>query len=203
MSNDVSKIASAFLKAQKQLKGVVRQNTGLFNAKYADLGQVLDVCQSPLNEEDIIITQGHDYDVANKVFFTTTTLIHTSGETLTNTIGFPIVKGDPHSIASLSTYGRRYSLMAMLGIAQKDDDGTDAMGGYVTDDQKNKYQQLLKHPRFSNKKSDANKKWKTKKTFHEAQIALDAMKNACDNYDAEQKELEIDKEMKTKMEMDV
>ena len=198
-----NEIAPAFLKAQSKLKGVVKNNDGLFNAKYADLGQIIATCQKPLNDEGIIITQGHDYDVDNNIFFTTTTLLHKSGQSITNRIGFPVVKKDPHGVAGLATYGRRYSLFAMLGIAAVDDDGTDAMGGYVTDDHKKQFNELLKHKAFEGTKTPIKNKWAKIKTAHDAETALIKLAKKAEDYDqANAVHDDLDSQMKSKMEMD-
>jgi len=183
-----NEIAPAFLKAQSKLKGVVKNNQGLFNAKYADLGQIIATCQKALNDEGLAITQGHDYDVENNVFYTITTLLHKSGESMSNKIGFPIVKKDPHGVAGLATYGRRYSLFAMLGIAPIDDDGAAAMGGYPTDEQKERYQEYLKHHIFVGKKSDTNRWWAKCVTEHDAEKALVSMLKRMNEYDEKQME---------------
>jgi hypothetical protein len=56
-------------------------------------------------------------------------LIHSSGEYVTST--YPLVIKDlnnPQSIGSVVTYARRYTLAAIAGVAQVDDDGEAALG---------------------------------------------------------------------------
>ena len=38
----------------------------------------------------------------------------------------PIAKKDAHGIGAATTYGRRYLLSSMVGVAQADDDGNGA-----------------------------------------------------------------------------
>ena len=199
---NTNELAPALLKAQSKLKGVVKNKQGLFNAKYADLGEIISTIQKPLNDEGIIITQGHDYDVDSDVFYITTTLIHKSGQSMSSKIGFPIVSKTPHAVAGLSTYGRRYGLSAMLGIASLDDDGTQAMGGYVSDDQKHQFDQLINHKSFDSKRAKTKEWWGKIKTHHDAELALAKMKTACDNYDAQEKQDKMDEEMKMKMDLE-
>jgi hypothetical protein len=55
-----------------------------------------------------------------------TVLAHKSGEWMRGTSAAPVVKADPQGVGSAITYLRRYSLAAVCGIAQEDDDGNAA-----------------------------------------------------------------------------
>lgn len=56
-----------------------------------------------------------------------TKLIHSSGEWLSSELALPMPKGaNAQAIGSLNTYGRRYGLASICGIAQTDDDGNAA-----------------------------------------------------------------------------
>jgi hypothetical protein len=124
------KIAIDLLKAQKQIKKLVaNKENAYYNSTYADLYACLGACQEALNNNDISIVQGFDHDGVNAVFYVTTTLLHVSGQTLSNKVGFPIVKKDPQSIGQLCTYGRRYGLSAMVGLSEGDDDAN-STGNY-------------------------------------------------------------------------
>ena len=125
------KIAPALLKAQKKCKALVaNQDNPFYNSTYADLHACIEACQGALNDNNISIIQGFDHDGANDVFYVSTTLLHTSGQTLSNKVGFPIVKKDPQSIGQLCTYGRRYGLTAMMSLAEQDDDAN-STGNYA------------------------------------------------------------------------
>ena len=51
-------------------------------------------------------------------------LIHKSGQWIKSEVRMPIGgKKDAHAIGSACTYGRRYGLSAISGVAQYDDDG--------------------------------------------------------------------------------
>jgi hypothetical protein len=51
-------------------------------------------------------------------------LIHDSGQWIKSKIRIPLTnKKDAQEIGSACTYGRRYGLAAMVGLAQVDDDG--------------------------------------------------------------------------------
>ena len=57
----------------------------------------------------------------------TTMLAHSSGQYISSTLTMTVTKLDPQAIGSAITYGRRYALAAMVGLAQEDDDGEKAM----------------------------------------------------------------------------
>ena len=52
----------------------------------------------------------------------TTTLLHSSGQWMRSKIKLPLSKVDAQGVGAAVTYGRRYGLSAMVGIAQFDDD---------------------------------------------------------------------------------
>ena len=121
---NVDKKAPALLKAQKECKKLVaNKDNAFYNSTYADLHACIDACQDVLNKNNILIYQGFDHDAENNVFYVSTTLLHTSGQSLENQVGFPIVKKDPQAIGQLCTYGRRYGLTALMSLAEEDDDG--------------------------------------------------------------------------------
>ena len=128
MENNIDKISKALLKAQTEIEGAEKNSANaFFKSKYADLESVTKACKSILNENKICFFQGFDYSVENDVFFVITTLLHESGQTISNRIGFPVVKKDAHSMVSLCTYGRRYGLSAIVGLTMLDDDGNTAV----------------------------------------------------------------------------
>jgi hypothetical protein len=55
-------------------------------------------------------------------------IIHTSGEWISTTVTIPVTKPDAHGLGSALTYGRRYSVSALLAIsADEDDDANGAI----------------------------------------------------------------------------
>ena len=52
----------------------------------------------------------------------TTTLMHSSGQWLRSKVKLPLSKKDAQGVGAAITYGRRYGLSAIVGIAQYDDD---------------------------------------------------------------------------------
>ena len=57
-----------------------------------------------------------------------TLISHSSGEWISSICHAPVSKQDAQGVGSAITYLRRYSLAAMCGIAQEDDDANSAVG---------------------------------------------------------------------------
>lgn len=124
-SESILKIAPALLKAQKGLQAALKTSTNPhFNSKFADLKSVIEVAQPALNDNGIAFLQPLSFN-ENRVCITTV-LLHESGEWLSDTLEVPLVKMDAQAVGSATTYGKRYSLQAFLGIRSEDDDGQSA-----------------------------------------------------------------------------
>jgi hypothetical protein len=119
-------IAAALAKAQTEMgKALKQSNNPHFKSKYADLGNVMDACLPALNAAGIAVIQPTGEDDHGR--FVETVLIHgESGESLTCRVPLIVAKNDMQGYGSAVTYGRRYGLMAMAGIAPEDDDGNAA-----------------------------------------------------------------------------
>jgi hypothetical protein len=115
-------IATALAKAQAEMgKALKQSNNSHFKSKYADLGNVMDACLPALNAAGIAVIQPTGEDEHGR--YVETVLIHgESGESLTCRVPLIVSKNDMQGYGSAVTYGRRYGLMAMAGIAAEDDD---------------------------------------------------------------------------------
>ena len=129
MSPDIGELAMALAKAQEEMFPAVpnSQNTFLKN-KYADLNSVLSAVRPALCRNQIAFPQtidefdGHDYLI--------TTLIHASGQWIRSRIKLTheAQKGTNanQALGGALSYARRYSLTAMTGVSQEDDDAVSA-----------------------------------------------------------------------------
>lgn len=119
-------IATALAKAQAEMgKALKQSNNPHFKSKYADLGNVMDACLPALNAAGIAVIQPTGEDEHGR--YVETVLIHgESGENLTCRVPLIVSKNDMQGYGSAVTYGRRYGLMTMAGIAPEDDDGNAA-----------------------------------------------------------------------------
>jgi hypothetical protein len=128
MSDTIGKLAGALAKAQSEMTMVEGKSTNpFFNSKYASLATVLEVAMPALNANEIALVQGNKWDTNDNGFYITSMLMHSSGEWIKSEIRMPVAKKDAHGIGAATTYGRRYLLSAMVGIAQADDDGNGAI----------------------------------------------------------------------------
>ena len=125
-SESVAALAKALVATQGKLQGVAKSSAG-YNYRYADLAAVWDAIRRPLAENGLAVTQTTTYaDSGEPVIITT--LLHTSGEWVSGELLVRPVKADPQSLGSALTYGRRYALMGIVGVAPEDDDGAAASG---------------------------------------------------------------------------
>jgi hypothetical protein len=97
-----------------------------FKSKYADLAQCLQTAKKPMADNGLSISQHCTFD---GVFVQcVSVLAHSSGQMMVSTLTIPVSKKDAQGIGSSITYARRYALSAIVGIAQKDDDGNGSVG---------------------------------------------------------------------------
>lgn len=125
-SETIDKIARAFVKAQAACNGAKKSsNNPHFKSKYADLSAVWDACESALEVNKLSVLQGLGEVIDGKMQIETM-LLHESGQWIKSLASIPLPKADPQGYGSASTYARRYTLAALMGIVQEDDDGNAA-----------------------------------------------------------------------------
>jgi hypothetical protein len=126
-SPTIGALAAALSKAQAKIKGAVKDSANpFFKSSYADLESVWDACREPLTSNNLAVIQTVSLD--NGISVLVTTLVHSSGEFVAGRLPLNPIKNDPQSLGSAISYARRYSLAAMVGIYQTDDDGEAAQG---------------------------------------------------------------------------
>ena len=91
-----------------------------FNSSYADLHTVIKSSFPTLSEHGLSVSQGNE--IVPGGVCVTTTLMHISGQWLRSKVKLPLEKLNAQAVGGAITYGRRYGLSAMVGIAQYDDD---------------------------------------------------------------------------------
>jgi len=121
-------LAAALCKAQAEMEGAKKDaKNPHFNSKYADLASVWDAIREPLTKNGLSVVQ-LPRSIPGGVEVETI-LLHVSGESLSSVLAVPATKSDAQGFGSALTYARRYSLMAMVGVAPEDDDGNAASRG--------------------------------------------------------------------------
>jgi hypothetical protein len=124
-SPSIAKLATALAKAQSELAGAVRDSLNPhFKSKYADLASVWDAARQPLAKNELAVLQPVSAHGPNVTV--TTILAHSSGEWIAEALTLTAQQNTPQGVGSAITYGRRYGLSAMVGIAPEDDDGETA-----------------------------------------------------------------------------
>lgn len=116
---------AALAKMQGEVENATKSSTNPhFRSKYADLAEVLNTVRPVLAANGLSVIQSPSFDGA--VCHVTTTIAHSSGGHISGTISCIPAKMDGQGIGAATTYLRRYSLAALCGVAQEDDDGNTA-----------------------------------------------------------------------------
>lgn len=121
----ISAIATAFVKAQADLRAIAKDSTNPhFKNKYASLDTIIETVRPILATHGLAVTQTTEVVGDGKALIVRSVLLHESGETLDSAAYVPIAKQDAQGAGGALTYGRRYSLAALLCLAtDEDDDG--------------------------------------------------------------------------------
>ena len=96
-----------------------------FKNRYADLAEVLNTVRPVFSECGLSIIQETSFD--GSLVSVTTALCHEKGGFITATASCVPAKADAQGVGAATTYLRRYSLAAITGVAQEDDDGQSAI----------------------------------------------------------------------------
>ena len=125
MTHSTPDLLAAMAKAQGEIENATKNAANPhFRSRYADLAEVLNTVRPVLAKHGLSVWQGTAFDGA--LVHVTTTIGHASGGYVSTTFSCVPAKTDAQGVGSATTYGRRYGLAAMAGIAQEDDDGQSA-----------------------------------------------------------------------------
>lgn len=127
-SEQLNELSAALAKAQGEMSGAKKDAANpFFKSKYADLASVWEACREALSKNGLAVVQTAAADEAATVHITTM-LVHASGQWIRDTLTMKPKDTTPQGIGSTITYGRRYGLAAIVGVAPEDDDGEAAQG---------------------------------------------------------------------------
>lgn len=120
-----SQLVKALIAAKKDFKALVKNKVNPhFKNKYADLAALHDAVDEALSKNGLTVMQPLCFD-EKYGHVIRTELLHVSGESKESM--YPLPGGvKSQELASAITYGRRYSLSSLLGIAADDDDDGEA-----------------------------------------------------------------------------
>lgn len=124
-STSVAKIGAALAKVAAKIDNPHKNATNPhYKNRYADLAEVINTSRGLLAEHGVSVIQCPGME--DGLVTVESMLLHESGEWIKSVAKSPLPKADPQGVGSATTYLRRYSLAALLGIAQEDDDGENA-----------------------------------------------------------------------------
>lgn len=125
-SENINELAQALSRVQALLQGAKKDsNNPFYKSKYADLESVWDACREALTNNGFAIAQPlSENDNQSKLI---TLLLHKSGQWIKSEIKIKPQKEDIQSLGAAITYLRRYSLCALVGVIQEDDDAESAI----------------------------------------------------------------------------
>lgn len=127
-SPSLAQLGEALSLAQQEIEGATKDSANpFFQSRYADLASVWEACRKPLAKNGLAVLQPVSANGSERVTVTTM-LLHKSGEWVATDLTLAAVQSTPQAIGSAITYGRRYGLAAMVGVAPEDDDGEAAEG---------------------------------------------------------------------------
>jgi len=121
-SESIKNIAIAMCEVQASMEAASKSKENpFFNSKYAELSEVLRCIKDVIPSKNLSFMQMPSFE--NGVVSVETIVMHSSGEWISSISSAPISKNNPQGVGDAITYLRRYSLAAIFGLAQKDDDG--------------------------------------------------------------------------------
>jgi hypothetical protein len=115
-------ICAAYVKARGDMSAtVIKDAKGNFG-KYATLAAIVEATTPHLAKHGLAVVQEASTDEQGIVI--ETWLVHDSGAMMQFTpLPLPLTDRKPQAVGSCITYGRRYALAAICGLAPDDDDG--------------------------------------------------------------------------------
>ncbi len=131
-SEQLNELAAALAKAQaaikqpvKARKATIKSDKTSYSYSYADLPAIIEAYRAPFAEQGLSIIQS--VRTEERCVKITTMLLHSSGQWVLDELSMSVAENRPQAVGSAITYGRRYAISAMVGIApDEDDDGAEA-----------------------------------------------------------------------------
>lgn len=125
LEHSTPELFAALAKMQGEVENATKGSVNPhFRSKYADLAEVLNTVRPVLAANGLSVIQSPSFD--GGICHVTTTIAHSGGGYVSGTMSCVPAKQDGQGIGAATTYLRRYSLAAVCGVAQEDDDGNTA-----------------------------------------------------------------------------
>ena len=128
-SENINEISKAMSLAQGEMKPASKSTVNpFFKSTYSSLAQVVDSIREPFAKNSLCFFQ--NVSSTENGVEVSTRVCHASGQWIEfGPMVVPLTKKDAQSVGSATTYGKRYSLSAAVGVVSdlEDDDGEAAM----------------------------------------------------------------------------
>ena len=132
-SNPCNQVMRALLTAKPKFDSLVKTDSAQ-RSKYTPLDKVISCVEEPLLEHGVLIT--HSAVTMFEADFCICTLYHSSGQWLRSYLPLILAqdKNQPmQKLGSSYSYGRRYTLQAVLGLQPKKEDDDGQSSGHYSD----------------------------------------------------------------------
>lgn len=129
-SNEINEISKAMSMAQGEMRPASKSTVNpFFKSKYSTLAQIWEAAREPMTKNNLTIMQ--NVSSCEQGISISTRICHASGQWIEfGPLEIPLNKRDAQSVGSATSYGKRYSLSAAIGVVseEEDDDAESAMG---------------------------------------------------------------------------
>lgn len=121
-SSTVNELATALVKVQAEIRDAEKNSLNPhFKSQYANLESVIAATREPFANHGLVVAQQSSIEDGKPVLVTT--LFHSSGQWIRSVMPIMNERNTAQGLGSGLSYARRYSLSAIAGITQSDDDG--------------------------------------------------------------------------------
>lgn len=122
ITGDAKTIAAAFIRARGEMGALVSKDAKGNFGRYVTLAAIVEATTLAFANHGLVIVQ--EAGTNEEGVSIDTWLIHESGATMQfGSLTMPLGDRKPQTVGSGITYGRRYALAAVCGLAGEDDDG--------------------------------------------------------------------------------
>ena len=133
-SDSIAHLSKALFAVHKSIRCKVKKNqiNLVFGNGFADLGSVIEAVKPSLNAAGIFVIQSPTTSDLKGYASVTTRIVHESGEWMEDTSTSPVEFLDPADMGRVTSYLRRFALMAFFNLYQadaldSDDDGQEGV----------------------------------------------------------------------------
>ena len=171
---------------QVNLKAPKNMHNSFGNYKYRNLEGILEGLKPLLEETGCIVTITDTMELIGDRYYIKATTTISKGDESISCDGWARESEDKKGMdtsqitGSTSSYSRKYSCNALFLLSDVLDADSMDNNNSVTNEQKERYQDLLNSGAYENEKQKINKWWKEFRTEAQAETALKHMQNHVD-----------------------